>query len=112
MASEDVPTRRRRADDRSERCASLLAKRLDSQPAMPANGSGPVSQVSRARGPKPEGPLVHSNESLGESPVEAMSRWAHGTSPAKCWRNSAAVIAPGPLGALVASATVELRGSS
>ena len=62
---------------------------------MPASGSPEPSQCSSARAPKPVGPVVHSWCSVGESPTEAMSRWAHGTSPTKCCRNSAAVIAPG-----------------
>ena len=60
----------------------------------PARGSGRPSQSSSSRAPKPVGPSVHSKWSLGASPTEAMSRWAHGSPPVKCWRNSAAVIAP------------------
>ena len=50
-----------------------------------------ASSVSR-RTPKPVPPL--SRYGLRPlSPTAAMSRWAHGTSPAKWWRNSAPVIA-------------------
>ena len=59
------------------------------------------ASAGAARAPKPVGPAVHSKLSSGESPTEAMSRWAHGTSPAKCWRNRAAVIAPGAAGGVV-----------
>ena len=48
----------------------------------------------------------------GESPTEATSRWTHGTSPAKCWRKRAAVIAPGLPAPLSASATFEVSFSS